>query len=451
MSREELIQEFRQRELERYKQRTPKSGALALASQKTQPGGERVVYPYAPYPTYVERGEGCYLYDVDGNRYVDFGNCYTAAILGYAHPKVVEAMIEQTKKGTGFAHPDENRQILAEMICDRVNSVDKIRFVCSGTEACMFAVRTARGFTGKDKILTTSGAYHGMYDPFATSSGYRASAGIPKNEEQDVLSVPFNDKEAAEKAIRENKDDLAAMIVEPVQSSGGAIEARDDYLKFLREVTAKYNVLLIVDDVVTFRLARGGSQEFFDYSADLTTFGKNIGGLTPVGAIGGRKDIMDVLAPKEGRGTVLAGGTFGGNPLTMVAGIATLKELTPDVFRRINSLGDSLRAGLQAMFGELGVNGQVTGAGSISLFHFTTEEVIDHGILEKAQQDFAAGGLSLLARLMLMNRGILWTSGNLAITTPMSEKEIEACLSAFGNVLTKMKPLIEQVAPQLIG
>jgi len=451
MSKEELIAKFAQKVEEGYSQRTPKSRALFLTAAGSLPGGTRQPYPYGPHPIFADRGEGCYLYDVDGNRYIDFGNCFTAAVTGYGHPKIVEAMIEQVRKGTGFAHPTENRQILADMICERFPSVDKVRYCCSGTEACMYALRIARGFTGKDKVLMTEGAYHGMYDLFVAGGGHRTSVGLPESKEQDVLSVPFNDKEAAEKVIRENKDDLAAVIVEAVQGTMGVIEARDDYLKFLRELTAKYNVLLIADEVITFRLATGGAQEFFDFRADLTTFAKNIGGLTPVGAVGGREDIMDVLVAKEDQPAVLAGGTFGGNPLTMEAGIATLKILTPDVIQRMNSLGESLRTGFRAVFGEIGINGQVSGAGSYNCFHFTPEEVINSRVLDKANAEWNAAELSRLARISLMNRGVMWSSGGFSISTPMSKKEIDEAISAFADVLIEMKPLIEQVAPQLLG
>ncbi len=451
MSKEELIREFTQKVEARYSQRTLKSAALFLAAAGSLPGGTRQPYPYGPHPIFAERGEGAYLFDVDGNRYIDFGNCFTAAVTGYAHPEVVKAMIEQTKKGTGFAHPMENRQILADMICGRFPSVDKVRFCCSGTEANLYALRIARGFTGKDKVLMAEGGYHGQYDPYVMGGGHAVSTGLPKSEQQDYLLVPFNDKEAAEKTIRENKDDLAAVIVEAVEGTSGVIEARDDYLKFLQEVTAKYNVLLIADEVITFRFGTGGAQELFDFRADLTTFAKNIGGLTPVGAIGGREDVMDVLVAKEGQPPVLAGGTFGGNPLTMVAGIATLKILTPEVIQRMNSLGESLKAGFRAVFKETGISGQASGAGSYSCFHFTPEEVINTRVLDKANAEWNAEKLSRLARISLMNRGIMWSSGGFSISTPMSEKDIEACLSALKDVLIEMKPLIEQVAPQLIG
>ncbi len=451
MSREELMTKFTQKAEERFRQRTPKSQELSLASAGSLPGGTRQPYHYGPYPVFAERGEGCYLYDVDGNRYIDLSGCFTAGVIGYAHPKVVEAMAEQIRKGTGFAHPTESRQILADMICERFPSVDKIRYCNFGTEACFYALRIARAFTGKDKVLRMEGGYHGQYDPFVTGGGYATTGGLPRNVKQDALVVPFNDKEAAEKAIRENKDELAAVIVEAVQGGGGIIEARDDYPKFLREVTAKYGVLLIADEIVTFRLATGGAQEFFDYSSDLTTFAKIIGGLTPVGAVGGREDIMDVLVTMKEGPAVLAGGTFAGNPLTMEAGIATLKILTPNAIKRINSLGESLRRGFRAAFRDAGVKGQVSGAGSLSCFHFTPEEVINTRVLDRANTEWNAAKLSLLARILLVNRGIMWAVGGFSISTPMSENDINESVLAFADALAEMKPLIEQVAPQLIA
>jgi len=450
MSREELLAEYTQKVEEAYRRRTPKSRqAVEEWASKYIPSGDyREGSWLEPYPTVMVRGDGCYLYDADGHSYIDFSNNWTALVLGNNPPKVVEAIKEQVKKGLAAAAPTESVYQWAQMICERVASVDRVRFCCTGVEAVMFAIRGARAYTGKDKILKMEGNYHGTYDPVEPDVGWQMlPIGLPKSVEQDVLVTRFNDKEAAERIIKENKDELAAVIVEGIMGAGGLIPPKDDYLKFLREVTTANNVLLIVDEVISFRLAIGGAQQIYDVKADLTVFGKTIGGGLPVGAFGGRQDIMAVFSPKRERPAHHTG-TFAGNPVGAAAGIAGLKEMTKEALDRINSLGDSLAEGIQRVLSDLKIKAQVTGYGSLHQIHFTPEPVT-HAAVSLITQD---RNISRLFHLAMLNRDIFAAKRNAYhVSTPMTQTEIDKVITAIADALSELKTFIKEIAPQLLG
>jgi glutamate-1-semialdehyde 2,1-aminomutase len=449
MSKEELVAEYSNKIEEIYRQRSPKSAeVIEYASQYVPDGDMRISIWFEPYPTVMAKGDGCHLYDVDGNDYLDFSNNWTSMILGNNHPKVVEAISKQAPLGSAMAAPHELVFEWAKILCERIPSVDRVRFCTSGTEALMFAVRAARAFTGKDKILKMEGNYHGSYDIMEMQVGWRKlPPGLPKSVEQDVLVTPFNNKAAAERIITENKDDLAAVVVEGIMGAAGMIPPEDHYLKHLKKVTGENDVLLIVDEVISFRLSTGGAQLIYDVQPDRTALGKTIGGGLPVGAFGGREDVMAVYSPKHKRPAHHAG-TFVATPIAVAAGIANLKEMTADTLDRINSLGWSMRENLQKALDDLNIKIQIKGYGSLQQLHFTSEPVFD------AQTAFFTQDRDLLRlfHLSLMNKGIFIPNrGFFAISTPMTEAETDKAVEATTETLSELKPLMEQIAPQLVG
>lgn len=443
MSSAELLRKVTERYENAYRKRTAKSREALERARKYMPGGEtRATTFFWPYPIWIEKADGYSITDVDGNGYIDFHNCYTALVLGHANPKVMAAVRKQLLKGTvhGALMPIVIRW--AELICQRVESIEKVRFSNSGTEAVMMAIRAAREFTGKDKIVKIEWGYSGTYDLVVYPS---AAPGLPKSVLADSITVPYNDKEAAERVIVQNKDQLAAMIVEGMMGSAGQIPPKDDYLNFLREVTAANDVLLILDEVQCFRIDYGGAQRIFGIKPDLTVLGKLIGGGFPVGATGGREDIMNLFSPEVQR--ISHSGTLNANPVTATAGVATLEQLTADEIARINGLGESLAEGIREVLTKLNIKGQVTGQGSLQNLHFSQIPVIDGKTAKKvANQDI----LHLL-HLALMERGIFVPARNLfVISTPMTEKEIDMAIKAVDDALNELRPYIEQLWPELI-
>ena len=449
MSKIEKVAEFNRKIEEVYLQRTSKSQEIIEDAKRFVPDGDmRISIWFEPYPAVMAKGDGCHLYDEDGNDYLDFSNNWTSMVLGNNHPSVVDAICRQAPMGSAMAAPPKQAYEWAQILCERVPSMERVRFCTSGTEAVMFAIRGARAFTGKDKILKMEGNYHGSYDPMEMTVGWRRlPPGLPKSAEFDMLVVPFNDKAAAEKMIKENKDELAAVIVEGVMGAAGMIPPEDDYLKFLEETAHANDVLLIIDEVISFRLSTGGAQKIYGVKPDLTVLGKAIGGGLPSGAFGGRKEVMAVYSPRHKHPAHHAG-PFVATPIAVAASVAGLNELTPEAIDRINSLGWLLAEGLQNALNDLKIKAQIKGYGSLQQIHFSPEPIstastafftIDRDILR-------------LFHLSLMNKGIFIPNrGFFAVSTPMGEVEIERAVKATAETLTELKPLIEEIAPQLIG
>jgi glutamate-1-semialdehyde 2,1-aminomutase len=443
MSREQLLAEVTKKYEDTYRKRTPKSRATLEAAQKYMPGGDtRTSIWFEPYPIWIDKAGGCRFTDVDGHEYIDFHNCYTTMILGHANPKVVAAVREQAAKGTALGALIPTVVRWSELICNMVASIDKVRFGNSGTEAVMIALRVARGFTGKDMILKTDGCYHGSYDPVVYPSD---ATGIPKSARGDSIIVPYNDKVAAEKAIVENKDKLAAVIVEGAMGATGMIPPRDGYLELLRKITAENGVLFILDEVISLRLAWGGVQSIYGVKPDLTTMGKIIGGGYPIGALGGREDLMQLFSPKVGK--VYHAGTLNANPMTATAGVATMEQLNPQVIDYINKLGESFADGVRAIFKRLNIKGQVTGMGSLQNIHFSDKPVVNGKSARESNKE-----LLHLFYLAMLERGIFTPARGLYVmSTPMTQKEIDTAVKAVGEVMTELKPTIEDIWPELIG
>lgn len=362
-----------------------KSEALFAEALNYIPGGVnspvRAFRAVGGKPFFVQKASGCRVTDVDGNEYIDYVGTWGPAILGHAHPKIIAAVKAAADHGTSFGIPNPHELTMAQRICQLVPSVQKIRMTNSGTEACMSAIRLARGFTKRDKIIKFDGCYHGHADSLLVKAGSGAltfgnpdSAGVPADFAKHTLVLPYNETEPLKATFAANKDQIACIIVEPVAGNAGLFIPKPGWLEFLRDITKTNGALLIFDEVMTgFRLAPGGAQERFGITPDLSTFGKIIGGGLPVGALGGRADIMDYLAPL---GPVYQAGTLSGNPLAMAAGLANLEELTAGKnYDRLETLGAQLEAGMRAAAKSAGLPVTFNRCGSMFCGYFTSEPV----------------------------------------------------------------------------
>jgi glutamate-1-semialdehyde 2,1-aminomutase len=436
-----------------YRQETPGSQALHKKAVAVMPGGTtRTTTYFDPYPLYIDRGEGCRVWDVDGTERLDMLGNYTAMILGHAHPKVVEAIRKQAARGTGFATANPVEVQLATLLCERVPSLESVRFCNSGTEATMFAMRLARAFTGRPKIARIEGGYHGTHD-YAEVSTHPAlaeagppdapiarpdSIGTPDWVLGQTVVLPFNNPGASEAIIRREGSLLAAVILEPIIGAGGVIAATVEYLERLRSVTRELGILLIFDEVISFRVAPGGAQQLYGIRPDLTTLGKIIGGGLPVAAFGGRADVMELLDPRRER-NLAQGGTYNGNPLGMAAGLATMTQLTPDVYEELNRKGARVSEQLSEVFASHGVPAQVNGVGSLFAIHFTDRPVVDYRTKASSNQrmtrDFFLG---------LVNHGVLLAPRAMgALSTPMAEQDIQQFIDAVDTVVAEQRPVWE--------
>jgi glutamate-1-semialdehyde 2,1-aminomutase len=437
-----------------YRRTTPRSLALHERAVAVMPGGTtRTTTYFDPYPLYIERGEGCRVWDADGTERIDMLGNYTAMILGHAHPKVVEAIQRQAARGTGFAAANPHEVELATLLCERVPSLDAVRFCNSGTEATMFALRLARAFTGRPNIARMEGGYHGTHDyaevsthPDVAAAGPREapvaqadSIGTPAWALDQVVVLPFNHPDAAEAIIRREGAQLAAVILEPIIGAGGVIAATPAFLERLRDVTRELGILLIFDEVISFRVAPGGAQQVYGVTPDLTTLGKIIGGGLPVAAFGGRADVMELLDPRR-EPSLAQGGTYNGNPLGMAAGVAAMRELTPDVYEELNRKGARVTEQLTEVFASHEIEVQVNGAGSLFALHFTDEPVVDYRTKargdKKRTRDFF---------LSLLNHGALMAPRAMgALSTPMEEDDIQEFIDAVDAAVSELRPRWEE-------
>ena len=365
-----------------------RSSALFKEAQRVIPGGVnspvRAFKAVGGDPIFVEQAKGAYLFDADGNKLIDYINSWGPMILGHSHKPVIDAIIEKAQKGTSFGMPTEIETEIAALAVSMVPNIDKIRFVNSGTEACMSAVRLARGYTGKDKIIKFAGCYHGHSDSFLIQAGSGAvtfgtpnSPGVTKGTAKDTLLANFNNIESVSRLISENRNQIACIIIEPVAGNMGCIPPAEGFLQALRKLCDTHGILLIFDEVMTgFRLAKGGAQELYGISADIVTFGKVIGGGLPVGAFAGKEEIMNHLAPM---GPVYQAGTLSGNPLAMAAGLAMLTELNnnPDIYDSLARKTKYLHKGLAASLSENNVSHTINRVGSMISVHFSEASVID--------------------------------------------------------------------------
>jgi glutamate-1-semialdehyde 2,1-aminomutase len=365
-----------------------KSAQLYTRALDVMPGGcSRNTILRKPHPTYVGHGEGCRLYDIDGKEHIDFSNNMASLIHGHAQADIVEAVNRQLQKGSAFTMATEVEIDFAEHMCSRNDGFDKIRFVNSGTEAVMGCLKAARAYTSKAKIAKVEGAYHGQYDYAEVSQTSRpenwgeldhptsvpVAHGTPASALEDVVVIPFNDPEHAIALLNKHAADIACILLDPLPHRVGLIEASDDFVKALYQWTRENNALLVFDEVITFRTLYGGAQEKYDVRPDLTAMGKMIGGGFPVGALAGRKDVMDVMNPLADKVLFPHSGTFSANPVTLTAGHVAMQKFDRNAVERLNKLGDYARASIREAIKEADVPACVTGEGSMFRLHMKAE------------------------------------------------------------------------------
>ncbi len=436
------------KELNEYLAKTSRSRSLHEEATAVMPGGNsRTTTFFDPYPFYIQRGQGAHVWDADGVDRLDFNGNYTSLILGHAPPDVVKAAQEAAAQGMSFPGPTEHEIRLAEMLVRRLPSVETIRFTNSGTEATMNAVRAARAFTGRAKIAKFEGAYHGTHDwvlvsvaPDVKAAGSRkrpkpvpASSGVPPAVLKHTLVLPWNDPEGCEALIAKEAGNLACVLVDPLLGIGGVLPPADGFLRRLRDVTARHGIVLIFDEVISFRIAWGGAQERYGVTPDLTTLGKIIGGGLPVGAFGGRADIMAAYDPRRGGAQISHGGTFNANPVTMAAGIATLNALTPEAYARLDALGDRLRGGVSRLLQNTRRRGQITGVGSLFCLHWASGPLTDY---RSSRPKDAEAPIRVF--MGLLNEGILLTQRGLgACSLVMGDEDIDRFVNALARVLAR--------------
>lgn len=367
------------------------SQELFEESKKIIPGGvSSPVRAFKPYPFFVAKGEGSHIYDVDGNSYVDHCLAYGPLILGHADKTVVSDLTNQLTMGTAYGAPTENEIKLSREVINRIPSAEMVRFTNSGTEATMSAIRIARGFTKRDKIVKFEGAYHGAHDYCLVKGGSGAaclpdSLGIPLDTTKNTLTVPFNDEEALTELIEKEGENIACIIMEVVMGNIGCVEPKDGYLEFLRKITEENGIVLIFDEVITgFRLATGGAQECYGVTPDMTTLGKIVGGGLPMGAFCGKKEIMELVAPN---GPVYQAGTFSGNPISVQAGLSTLKQLNKDFYTSLNKKGEFLRSNIHDIVDELSLDISPVGLGSMFQIYFNPNEVTNYAEAQESDSE----------------------------------------------------------------
>lgn len=434
-------------ELERYRELTPKSRAAWEEAKQYLPGGDsRNSIFWDPYPIFVDHASGSRVTDADGVERLDFIGTMTTLILGHSPAPVVAAVREQLAQGVVYNAPNRHQVRLARLLCQRIPSFELARFTNSGTEATLNAIRAARAFTGRSRIAKAEGGYHGSHDTVSVSvrvdpaqAGERrrpgalpATEGLADGVLDSVVVLPFNEVEPAREILERHKDRLAAVIVEPMLGSVGMLPATREFLAMLRDFTAANGVVLIFDEVISFRIAPGGAQEYYRITPDLTSLGKIIGGGFAVGAFGGRRDIMGLYDPATGP-RVAHAGTFNANPATMLAGAVTLEQLTPEVYRRLAEVTERLRHGLREAGRELEVPVQVTGLGSLFGIHFLDGELAGYRDIARADAAFRHQVF-----LGLLNEGILLAPNLVgAVSTVTGDGEADAFVEAFRQVLRR--------------
>ncbi len=446
---------------ERYRRRTARSREQGQRAKCYLPAGHtRASTQYPPYTTHLSAGQGCHIQDCDGNDYLDLLNNQTALIHGHAHPAIVAVIAEQLGRGSAFGSPSESLIALAQTICERTPSIDRVLFNNSGTEATLMAIRTARAFTGRTRIIKMDGGYHGSHDSVlvnmfadtrskALPQASLSQRGIPKAQLQQTLIAPFNDLAAIMALFEQYGEEIAAVLVEPIPNAGGLVTPQEGYLAGLREITRRYGALLIFDEVATYRLGRGGYQEVAGVLPDLTALGKIIGGGFPIGAIGGRAAVMDLFDDGRTKEPLFMTGTYHGNSLSMLAGQAALSHYEQAEVQRINRLGRLLREGVNACCEELGLRGQATGYGSLVRFHWQDARIENIAQASRAEQN--AKDVAILLHLELLNRGILANLGEkFCISTPMNEEDINHTLRHIAESLQLLLPYLRERHAELV-
>ncbi|TDM04465.1 glutamate-1-semialdehyde 2,1-aminomutase [Macrococcus carouselicus] len=393
-------------------------------------------------PIFMEKGKGSKIYDIDGNEYIDYVLSWGPLILGHADNKVTEELTKAVMQGTSFGAPTELETKMAELVIERVPSIEMVRMVSSGTEATLAALRLARGFTGRNKILKFIGCYHGHSDSLLIKAGSGVatlglpdSPGVPKGTAENTITVHYNDLESVKTAFEKFGDDIACIIVEPVAGNMGVVPPVEGFLQGLRDITTEYGALLIFDEVMTgFRVGYNCAQGYFNVMPDLTCLGKVIGGGLPVGAFGGRKEIMERIAPA---GDIYQAGTLSGNPLAMTGGYYTLSQLTPESYEHFNQLGDQLEAGLKEVFAKHDVPITINRAGSMIGYFLNDRDVTDFEVASQSNLKLFAA----MYKEMAANGIFLPPSQfeGMFLSTQHTSEDIEKTLDAFDKALNAVK------------
>ncbi|RVC79969.1 aspartate aminotransferase family protein [Mesorhizobium sp. M2A.F.Ca.ET.046.02.1.1] len=421
--------------------------AFARAMSVFPDGTSRVTIERDPIPKYMERGEGAYLFDVDGNRYLDLNGNFTTLIHGHAFKPVVEAVYRQLASGSCFANPTKMEIELASILCERIPNVDRVRFVNTGTEAVMFAIKAARAFTGKAGIAKFEGAYHGAYDWVEVSQSASPEnwgpaddpvsvplyKGTPESVLQETLVLRFNDTELLEKKLQAHAHWIAAVVIDPMPSRAGLIAPNPGFLEALHRLCRHHGVLIIADEVLNLRQGYHGASARYGLKPDLITMGKIIGGGLPIGAIGGREEVMQVFSAKSGRPLLPQGGTFSANPLSIVAGIAAMRALDKAAFGRLDGLGDRLRANLTEIIAQRDAPFAVTGAGSLFRIHPTRRKPRE--FRDTATNPAQNAVIRTLSRFFSRHGVILPNGAAACLSTPMGETEVDTISDLFHRFL----------------
>jgi glutamate-1-semialdehyde 2,1-aminomutase len=402
-----------------------------------------------PHPLYVRGGNGCWATDLEGVQRLDCINNFTALIHGHGFPPVVQAVTAQLSRGSNFAFPTPEELMLARLLVERLPCVDQVRFGNSGTEAVMMAIKAARAFTGRDRIAKFEGAYHGYYDDIQVSfnstppawgppdapASLPSSGGLPKHRVQETLVLPWNDPDATERLILRQKTELAAVILDPLSNRMGFIPPAPGFLQRVREVTRANGILVIFDEVISLRVGHAGAQGRYGGAPDLTAMGKIIGGGFPIGATGGRAEVMAVFDPGTKGPRILSGGTFSANPVSMTAGLAAMQALDGDAFARLEDMGARLRRRLNDVFKKNGHPGQVTGDGSLLRLLMVDRPLRNY----RDSVGPGADARSYRLFMALLDHGIMVNDNGLAcLSTPMGEAELDRIEAAVDRALATL-------------
>ena len=442
---------------------SPASAAMGERARRVFPGGDtRASAHYDPYPLTMTAAAGCVMTDLDGHQILDFMNNFTSLIHGHAHPDVVDAVAGQVSLGSAYAAPSVNQIELAELIAERVSSIEQMRFCSSGTEGTLMALRCARAATGRQKVMKMEGGYHGSYElaevslvPFPDQRGtldapnsLAVDGSFPDSVLSDTVVCPYNEPVKAKRLIDLHADDLAAVIVEPVLGSLGMVPATVEFLRTLREATLEHGIVLVFDEVITLRLGLGGAQGVHGIEPDLTCMGKIIGGGLPIGGVGGRRELMQLFSPDTKR-PVMHASTFSGNALTMASGLAAMRAYSAEECARINAMGRRLREGFTGAFEEAGVRGHATGMGSLANLHFIDEP--PHDARDSIAAMAASGHIPRLLHLTMLRHGVMSASRLMyCVSTAMTDEHIDQAIAALARSLFEIRPFVETERPELM-
>jgi len=437
--------------MKKYSEKTPSSALAYEEAKKYMTGGEtRSIVFFNPHPLTIDHGKGAYLYDLDGNKYIDFLNNYTSMIHGHANPILIEAAHAAVDKGICYGSAIAEQVELARMLCERVPSLERVRFCNSGTEAVLFAIRAANAYTGKSKIIKMEGCFHGSCDIVehsiapklpkpegdAPSQAYPDVMGISPNVTKNVFAAQFNNADSVEAILKEHADEISTIILEPVMGQTGAIAATKEFILRLRELADEYKVVLMFDEIQCLRVNYHGAQGMYGVTPDMTTVGKWVGGGYPIAAFGGKKEIMDMYDPQR-PGHIAQSGTFNGNKLGMAAGIASMKLLDEKAVDYINALAVKLRDGITASIKKYDLPMCVACTGSLMHVHFTKEVPTDYASTKNPYLDY-----NKVLHMMLLNKGIFAAPrGSMNMSTVMTEEDIDTAIKAYDEVLAEMKQL----------